>query len=405
MPHKRNSFILFKNPEFSLYLKGETVIVDTFGGVTTESLQKQFGLNRNPLSVLENYLSEGYFAVGYFGYEFSRFTEEGFLPVCRKDGEALPDMYFLFFKETSTISGDIGELKYLIQPFLHDSSSEKGRVAPAGRPCSNMTKNNYITTVEQAKRYIESGDVYQVNLSQRFTIPFTTSPIRYFLDLYNVQPVPFGCYIDFREFQLISGSMELFLRKEGAKLVTKPIKGTKKRGFTQESDATLKAELINSEKERAENLMIVDLMRNDIGRVCKYGTIKVNKLFDIESYSTLHQMVSEVEGFLRDDVKLGDIIKNTFPPGSITGAPKKRAVEIIDELEPHLRGPYCGAIGILSPDGDFTLSVAIRVLFVQKNTATFWVGGGIVWDSEPEREYEETLIKARAIEKALGVTV
>jgi len=165
----------------------------------------------------------------------------------------------------------------------------------------------------------------------------------------------------------------------------------------------LKAELISSQKERAENLMIVDLMRNDLGRVCNYGTVKVNNLFNIESYATLHQMVSEVEGYLKDEIRIGDIIKSTFPPGSVTGAPKRRAVELIDELEPHVRGPYCGAIGIFYPNGDFTLSVGIRIMLVKKCIGTFWVGGGIVWDSDPEKEFDETLVKARAIQKALGI--
>jgi anthranilate/para-aminobenzoate synthase component I len=197
--------------------------------------------------------------------------------------------------------------------------------------------------------------------------------------------------------------MELFLRKTGRKIVTKPIKGTRKKGFSVEEDAILKAELISSQKERAENLMIVDLMRNDLGRVCNYGTVKVNNLFNIESYATLHQMVSEVEGYLKDEIRIGDIIKSTFPPGSVTGAPKRRAVELIDELEPHVRGPYCGAIGIFYPNGDFTLSVGIRIMLVKKCIGTFWVGGGIVWDSDPEKEFDETLVKARAIQKALGI--
>ncbi|GEM_PF-570158 len=440
---KENSFILFRNPAFSLSFNGRIATIDMPG--------KRLDSSRDPLSILEGYLSEGYFAAGYLGYEFSRFTQEGFLPIREKGGELLvsgvaikrdgsdeqelsvdinqesrskcqsvalthrncgswgttPVMYFLFFSEEDMILGDIENLRHLIQiPHQEYSHPEK-----LGDPCSNMSKGEYIDMVKRAKRYIENGDVYQVNLSQRFTVPLKSSPLAYFLDLYDVQPVPFGCYMDFGGFQLISGSMELFLRKTERKLFTKPIKGTRKKGFTDEADAILRAELVSSEKERAENLMIVDLMRNDLGRVCKYGTVRVNKLFDIESYSTLHQMVSEVEGHLRDGVKTSDIIKSAFPSGSVTGAPKKRALEIIDELEPHLRGPYCGALGILSPDGDFTLSVAIRVLVSREGSGsvmsgaegTFWVGGGIVWDSDPEKEYEETLVKARAIKKALGM--
>ena len=165
----------------------------------------------------------------------------------------------------------------------------------------------------------------------------------------------------------------------------------------------MKAKLIGNPKERAENLMIVDLMRNDLSRVSKIGSIKVNKLFEVETYSTLHQMVSEVEGEVRENLSTSDIIRSVFPPGSVTGAPKKRTLEIIDELEPHLRGPYCGAIGIFYPDGDFTLSVGIRILLTQRNKATYYVGGGIVWDSEPEKEYDETILKSKAITKAMGI--
>ena len=195
--------------------------------------------------------------------------------------------------------------------------------------------------------------------------------------------------------------MELFLRKSGNKLTTNPIKGTIKRGKTDEIDAILKAKLISSEKERAENLMIVDLMRNDLGRVSKPGSVKVNKLFEVETYSTLHQMVSEVESRVDENMKASQILRQVFPPGSVTGAPKRRTLEVIDELEPHFRGPYCGTIGIFYPNGDFTLSVAIRIMTVQLGKATFFVGGGIVWDSDPQKEFEETLLKSQAITKAM----
>ena len=387
---REDSFILFKNPAFSLYLKAGIVHVNSPG--------KEFKFSRDPLTLLESYLNEGYFAVGYIGYEFSRFTEEGFFPVHNKDGASFPDIYFLFFKQDDVVSGMIEDLKYLLQ-----ITSERYSTDSPDRPHANMSRDEYVKKVERVKDYIRNGDVYQVNLSQRFTVPLNISPLSYLLNLYEVQPVPFGCYMDFGEFQVVSGSMELFLRKTGEKLVTKPIKGTRKRGITAEGDAILRAELLSSEKERAENLMIVDLMRNDLGRICRYGTVRVNKLFDVESYATVHQMVSEVEGYLLNDIKVADIIKSTFPPGSVTGAPKKRAVEIIDELEPHLRGPYCGALGVFSPNGDFSLSVAIRILVARENIGTFWVGGGIVWDSDPMKEYEETLIKARATKKALGL--
>jgi len=406
---KEGAFILFKRPSFSLFnLEGSTTVILPEG---------RFNTSRSPISLLEGYLDEGYIAVGYLGYEFSRFTEEGLTVSPQKEGYRFPDTYFLFYKQADVISGEIKDLKHLIATPSHKRVGLNSRDAGPGGFYSNMTEDKYVEMVLSVKEYIARGDVYQVNLSQRFTVLLNSSPISYLLDLYNVQPVPFGGYIDFGDFQLISGSMELFMRKIGRKVVTKPIKGTRKRAFTTEEDALLRAELLSSDKERAENLMIVDLMRNDLGRICQYGTVKVNGLFQVESYSTVHQLVSEVEGLLNDRIKTSDIISATFPPGSVTGAPKGRAMKVIDELEPHLRGPYCGALGMFMPNGDFTLSVAIRILAIRelkgadvptslginKAEGTFWVGGGIVWDSDPEKEYEETLIKARAINKALGI--
>jgi aminodeoxychorismate synthase component I len=398
-PNRKDSFIIFTRPALSLLSRD---------GIATVNLpDREFSTSRNPISLLEGYLNEGYTAVGYLGYEFSRFTEEGFEPFAEKEGDRVPDLYFLFFRGEDTVSGEIHDLrKYLISDAYQgfsDSPSFGGAVNPAARPKSNMTRAEYMKMVTVAKDYIANGDVYQVNLSQRFTTRVEVAPLLYFLNLYSVQPVPFGCYIDFGGFQLTSGSMELFLRKTARKLVTRPIKGTRKRGSSVEEDAILKAELVSSEKERAENLMIVDLMRNDLGRVCRLGTVKVNELFSLESYSTLHQMVSEIEGLLEEEISIVDVIRSTFPPGSVTGAPKRRALEVIDELEPHLRGPYCGAIGIFLPNGDFTLSVGIRILQAKHARAVFWVGAGIVWDSDPGEEYEETLIKARAVKKSLGM--
>src|SRR3989304_2346264 len=341
-PQEDSSFVFFRNPVFSLSSLGQ--------GVSVSLQDRKLNFNRDPLSVLEGYLSEGYIAVGYVSYEYSRFTEEGFIPIWKKEGETYPDIYLQFFKERDVISGSLEDLKNILP--THYQTLKAYNPLMRIEMYSNMTKMEYLNMIRFAKEYIASGDIYQVNLSQRFTTP---------------------------------------------------IKGTRKKGFSVEEDAILKAELISCQKERAENLMIVDLMRNDLGRVCKYGTVKVNNLFNIESYATLHQMVSEVEGYLKDEIRIGDIIKSTFPPGSVTGAPKRRAVELIDELEPHVRGPYCGAIGIFYPNGDFTLSVAIRILFAKDGIGTFWVGGGIVWDSDPAKEFDETLLKAIAIQKALGI--
>ena len=359
-------------------------------------------LNEDPLQILDHFLAQGYTAVGYIGYEYSRYTMEGYKPNSPKEGDAFPDTNFLLYKNVQQPTPCTNEL--LFRDLQLPQITRKSGVINTSSPshlCSNMTKSQYIDMVNKGRSYIEQGDIYQVNLSQRFKTQFKLDPLEYFLKFYSVQPVPFGCYLDFGDYQLLSGSMELFLRKSGNKLVTNPIKGTIKRGKTDEIDTILKAKLISSEKERAENLMIVDLMRNDLARVSKTGTVKVNRLFDIESYTTLHQMVSEVESEAYENLKASQIVRALFPPGSVTGAPKRRTLEVIDELEPHLRGPYCGTIGIFYPNGDFVLSVAIRTMVTKMGKATFHVGGGIVWDSDAEREYEETILKSKALTNAL----
>lgn len=383
---KKESAIILEHPDISLTFQN--------GASILKHGERGLKLRKNPLGILEEMLSQGYIGVGYFGYEFFRFWEPNFGRRREKDGRVFPDASLLFFDKNRLQEKRLNELQ--------DDLQAVGGPKTSDAPQPNMSKADFYQMVERARQYIAEGDIYQVNLSQRFEVPFKIPPELFLAKLYQAQPVPFACCLDFGEFQLISGSMELFLQKNGQQLTTKPIKGTRKRGGVAEEDLKLQQELSESEKERAENLMIVDLMRNDLGRVCEFNSIRAKNLFKIEPYSTLFQMVSEVNGRLRGGVTIEDIIMNTFPPGSVTGAPKRRAMEIIDELEPHLRGPYCGAIGIFMPNGDFTLSVAIRVLAATEGVGTFWVGGGIMWDSVPEFEYEETLIKAQAMTRALG---
>ncbi len=392
-----STYIAYGRPEIRFSSIGKQITISTDNDTNL--------LIADPLEVLDDYLDQGYTAVGYIGYEYSQYTTAGFVPIRKKHGNKYPDVNFLLYKDINpSPSNNYQELFNNLQ--LAENTQEFGLKAHYGytpRICSNITKDQYIEMVKRGKSYIESGDVYQVNLSQSMSAELKLHPLRYFSKFYSIQPVPFGCYIDFGDYQLQSGSMELFLRKKGPKLVTNPIKGTSKRGKTGEIDTILKAKLIGSDKERAENLMIVDLMRNDLGKVSKTGTVKVNKLFDIESYTTLHQMVSEVESQVDENIKVSQILKATFPPGSVTGAPKRRTLEVIDELEPHLRGPYCGAIGIFYPNRDFTLSVAIRIMVSEGEKAIFYVGGGIVWDSDPEKEYTETLLKSKALTSAMGM--
>lgn len=382
--------IVFGRPRIRLTVENGLVLINNDKQVST--------LRRDPLQVLQGYLSEGYIAAGYIGYEYGAFTEDGFTPKREKTGGKLPDLAFLLYKpEDMTLPG-ADDLSALL------SSDSPMRGAATGRLTSNMNSREYIGIVECAKRYIESGDIYQVNLSRRFEVDGRVDAWELFRRLFHVQHVPFGAYLDFGDFQLVSGSMELFLRRRGKTLTTRPIKGTRGRGHSREEDTIKKAELLRSDKERAENLMIVDLMRNDLSRVCRKGSVRVNRLFDVETYATLHQLVSEVEGQVREGQGVPEIIGSVFPPGSVTGAPKKRALEIIDELEPHYRGPYCGALGIFYPDGDFTLSVGIRTAVAGPERTTFWTGSGIVWDSDPEAEFNETALKSKAMTKALGLS-
>lgn len=348
-----------------------------------------------PIEELEKYIGRGYTATGYLSYEYSRYTNRKFSIKRNKKGFNSYDACFHFYKEDQIEECEYGEL-YERLGLKPDAGADNN-----SSHISNFTKDEYLKIIEKARKYIGSGDIYQVNLSQQFSTSSLENSYLTLLKFYEAQPVPFSSLFKFKDHTLISGSMELFLRKKGNSVYTKPIKGTAKRSKDKKTDNRIKKLLEESQKEKAENLMIVDLMRNDLGRICRTGSIKVNELFRINRYRTLYQMESAIEGELKENITLPKIISSTFPPGSVTGAPKSRALEIIDELEPHYRGPYCGAFGIFYPDMDFTLSVAIRVMFSDENNTCYWVGGGIVWDSEPLKEYEETLLKSKAIRKSL----
>ena len=249
---------------------------------------------------------------------------------------------------------------------------------------SSLGELEFKRRVEKIKEYIAQGDVYQINLTSRFDFEVEGSPKDLFFSFYERQPVPYAFFLEIGDLFILSGSMELFLKKEGDLILSKPIKGT---GRTSE-------EILSSEKERAENLMITDMMRNDLGRVSRTGSVKVEELFRVERYRTLCQMHSTVVG--KTDKSVDEILRVTFPPASVTGAPKYRAVQIINELEPHPRGYYCGAAGLIKKNGDFTLSVLIRTAYGGGSKISYFAGCGIVWDSDPEKEWEELLLKTKA---------
>lgn len=260
-------------------------------------------------------------------------------------------------------------------------------------PLLNVPDAEYISHVERIKRYIEAGDVYQVNYTCKLRFQNTGTPAGLFARLRKAHPVCHSAYINTGDFQVISLSPELFLRLSDGRLTTRPMKGTSHRGRSSEQDTHLATSLQNDEKNRAENLMIVDLMRNDLGRVCEYGSVSTSDMFRVEGYRSVLQMTSVIEGSVRSGLSTGDILKATFPPGSVTGAPKSRALEIIDELERESRGVYCGCVGMFAPGGGFLLNVAIRTIVQRDGLCELGVGGGIVADSDPELELREVMLK------------
>ena len=287
---------------------------------------------------------------------------------------------------------------------LAPSPTIRDHPAPAPEPPhSNVPRAEFEAGVSRIREYIAAGDVYQVNLSQRFHAPFVGSALALYRRLRARNPAPFGAYLEFAGAQVASISPERFLRLDATTRAAeaRPIKGTRPRGTTPGKDAALARELLESEKDRAENVMIVDLLRNDLGKVCRPGSVRVPKLFALESHPTVHHLVSTVTGELADCADAFDLLRAAFPGGSVTGAPKIRAMQIIAELERAPRGLYCGAIGYISATGAMDFNIPIRTIVLRDGSATFHAGAGIVWDSEPAAEYEETLAKARTMIDAL----
>ncbi|WP_293449021.1 anthranilate synthase component I family protein [Persephonella sp.] len=339
----------------------------------------------NPLPLIQKIIEKnGYYAAGFISYDYKSYIFKEKVKKRRDIG--LPIIFVAFFKD-----------------FKKGFENKKNEGNLIKSVFIKETADSFSKKVLQAKKYISEGDIYQINLSHRIQINgfFDTHSI--FRNLIDYQPSPFLMHIKTPYFSVISGSMELFLKKKGKTITTKPIKGTRPKGKNKAQTEKLAKELLSSEKERAENLMITDLMRNDLGKISEKGSIKVEKLFEVEHYSSVLQMSSTVVGRLKEGLSLKDIVHSTFPPGSVTGAPKKRAIEIIDLLEEKRREIYCGTTFVIKPDLDFVMSVAIRQSIFKKNRCYIYVGSGIVADSDPYQEYIETLIKAQANLKAMGL--
>jgi para-aminobenzoate synthetase component 1 len=268
---------------------------------------------------------------------------------------------------------------------------------------SNFTYDAYLAAVERAIEYIHAGDCFQVNLAQQLQAPAARPALQLYGRLRQCNPAPFAAFFEMGEYQILSASPERFLQvSSDGEVITRPIKGTRPRGCTRHEDTVNQAELLGSAKDRAENVMIVDLLRNDLGRVCEFGSIRVPELCRLECYPTVHHLVSEVRGQLRKDKTAVDLLRAAFPGGSVTGAPKIRAMEIIAELEPDARGPYCGCLGWIGFDGAMDTNILIRTFTQGHGQLRFPVGGGIVAESIPEREFEETMHKAEGLLRALN---
>ena len=264
---------------------------------------------------------------------------------------------------------------------------------------SRFTHDEYVATVEKLKHHIQIGDIYEINFCQEFYIESRINALETFLKLTEISPTPFSCFYKLNNKYLICASPERFLKKLGNKVISQPIKGTIRRGKTEEEDIKLKEKLLNDPKERAENVMIVDLVRNDLSRTAKKGSVNVEELYGIYSFKQVHQMISTVVSEVEPTTNIIDIIKNAFPMGSMTGAPKIKAMQLIEQYEKTKRGLYSGAVGYITPEKDFDFNVVIRSILYneQKNYVSFTVGGAITSLSEPEKEYEECMIKAKAI--------
>lgn len=378
----------------------------------------------DPLEVLRNIFKSIHYhgaapvpffggAAGYFSYDFGA----DLIPIEQKvfDDVVLPDFVFAFVDKVFAFDHQENELYFLALAETDLQSRKKiesmkedlqkpvrlRSVGEMGALKSNVSFAQYKEKIAAVKQYLKDGETYQVNFSQRFAADCTVDGWKIYQKLSSLNPSPFSCYFEFPDFKIMSSSPELLLRKKGTKVETWPIKGTVARGKNEEEDAANQAELLASEKEKAELAMITDLERNDLGKVCDAGSVKVTDFQKIEKYSHVIHTIAKVEGKLAYGKDFWDALKATFPGGSITGCPKKRTMQIIDGLEDFKRGVYTGSAGFVNLLGDGDLNILIRTILQKNGKIYFQVGGGIVADSDSIKEYQETLMKAEALNEAL----
>ncbi|TXC85029.1 anthranilate synthase component I family protein [Metabacillus litoralis] len=415
------------NPFASVKGKGETLTIIDKG--------ERKIMSGKPLDLFREWFSQYYTkpdpalpdfqggAIGFISYDCVRHFEK--LPVVANDDLETPDLYFLLFDDVAVYDHQTSKL-WLITHYYNEQDLTKAqdRLQELKKDWTSVIKGDeaflkpdisthtpvtfskeaFKKAVEAIKEYISQGDVFQVNLSVRQHFQLENAPIKIYETLRKINPSPYMAYLHFPEFQIVSGSPELLVKKQGGSVSTRPIAGTRSRGRDEEEDNKLANELIQNEKERAEHVMLVDLERNDLGRVCEYGTVHVNEFMVIEKYSHVMHIVSNVQGKLKNEANYADVIKATFPGGTITGAPKVRTMEIIEELEPTRRGIYTGSIGWIGFDENMELNIVIRTLFAKDGIGYVQSGAGIVIDSNPDYEYKESLKKARALVKAIELS-
>ncbi|MCK4841797.1 MAG: aminodeoxychorismate synthase component I [Methylococcales bacterium] len=405
---------------YDVFATDPVVTLVTTGNTTkiTEHDKVEFS-EQDPFFLLKKHLNKGFKAIadmpfnggaiGYFSYDLARRLEK--IPVISMDEENIPDMMVGIYpwavivdhqkKKSHLVANEIEPqmLLNLIEQFssISTEQSKDQCFSITEKPSSNMDKKAYQQAFEKIKHYLKEGDTYQVNLAQRFCAQCTGNPWFAYKALRKINSAPFSAYLNMPEVQVLSSSPERFLKVREGEVESKPIKGTRPRLNDQAADKNQIITLSNSKKDKAENVMIVDLLRNDISKSCQEGSVKVSKLFEVESFATVHHLVSTVKGILADGQHAIDLLKSCFPGGSITGAPKIRAMEIIEELEPNRRGVYCGSIGYIGFDGNMDSNIAIRTLVHSNNNIRFWAGGGIVNDSVMEDEYQESFDKADAL--------
>lgn len=399
----------------------------------------------NPLSKLKEFMSVYKFIdvdgaprfcgglVGYLGYDFVRFFEN--IPDKNPAHCAMPDALFslsdtfvmfdhfkhslkiiacafLTDKNHRTIRAaykeSIARIESIVKKLREPIPEERGACPPRGARLKKVfrvkaftAKKDFLRMVEKAKTYIRKGDIIQVVLSQIFSKPMRQKPFTVYRNLRNLNPSAYMFYLKFKDLYLIGSSPEMLVRCEKGIVTTRPIAGTRPRSASELKDKRLENELLKDAKERAEHIMLVDLGRNDLGRVCEYGSVKLSEFMRIERYSHVMHIVSEIQGRLKQGKDIYDVLQAAFPAGTVSGSPKVRAMELIDELESFRRGPYAGAVGYFGFSGNLDTGITIRTIVIKKNIAYIQAGAGIVADSKPEREYQETLNKARAQLEAL----